>query len=255
MSNNFTTIKIEINQQIVHLRLNRPDKLNAINLVMLEELSEAVDIIEENDQIKCVVISGEGKRAFSSGADLSELQKLTTKTAKKFSIKGQQVFSKIESVSKPVLAAIDGYALGGGLELALACDFRIATNNARFGFPEIKLGFAPAWGGTQRIQFVVGASKAKQLVVLGKSINAKEALKIGLVDTVVPLKNLENEIESFTQRLCKISPVAFKQVKNKLFCTSLDEGFEKETEMFVKLFSLPETKNNLAGALSLRNKK
>ena len=150
VSNNYLRIDFQKISPVAYVKLNRPFKLNAIDSVMLQELSHVLDLVELDTEVKCLVISGEGRKAFSAGADLNELQKLTAKSVRDFSLNGQQVFSKMENMSKPVLAAINGYALGGGLELALACDFRIATDVSQFGFPEIKLGFIPGWGGTQR---------------------------------------------------------------------------------------------------------
>lgn len=254
VTNNYTTIKIQINHQIAHLKLNRPDKLNAINSVMLQELSKAVDSLEENKETRFLIISGEGKRAFSSGADLTEFTKFTAERAKELSIKGQQVFSKIENMSKPVLAAVNGYALGGGLELALACDFRVASVGSQFGFPEIKLGLIPGWGGTVRLPLIVGATKSKQLIMSGDYINAKEALKMGLVDNVFS-EDFETKTNSMAQRLSECPPSACNLLKKTIFANLLDEKFRKETEVFAHLFSLPETKNKLADVASQRNKK
>lgn len=255
MPNSYSTINVHKKKQIAQIRLNRPDKLNAINSVMLKELSQAIDNFEKDNKIKCLIISGEGKKAFSAGADLTEIGKLTTESARVFSIDGQQVFSKIESMSKPVLAAINGYALGGGLELALTCDFRISSDNAQFGFPEIKLGFIPAWGGTQRLPLIVGGSKSKQLIMLGENIEAKEALKIGLVDNVVSSEDLERETESFAQKMSECPLSACSQLKKTIFANHINEGLKMETDSFVQLFSLPETKNKLEDILSRRNKK
>ena len=140
MSKTYTTINLRNEQTTTWITLDRPDKLNAINATMLQELSEALDTIEKDANTRCVVIMGKGEKAFSAGADITELQKLTQETAAEFSRKGQQVFSQVEALSKPVVAAINGYALGGGLELALACDFRLASIDAELGSPEIKLG-------------------------------------------------------------------------------------------------------------------
>jgi enoyl-CoA hydratase/carnithine racemase len=163
VSKPYKTIKLTKKQTTTWITLNRPNKLNAINATMLKELSEALDTIEKDADCRCVIITGEGERAFSTGADIIELQKLTQKTASEFSRKGQQVFNKVEALPKPVVAAINGYALGGGLELALTCDFRLASNQAELGFPEMKLGIIPGWGGTQRLPWIVGAAEAKRL--------------------------------------------------------------------------------------------
>ncbi|MCW4021985.1 MAG: enoyl-CoA hydratase/isomerase family protein [Candidatus Bathyarchaeota archaeon] len=255
MFNNFRTIKIHTDYHIAHLKLNRLNKLNAINSVMLQELSKAIDNVGKNKEIKCLIISGEGKKAFSAGADLKELQKLTPKKARKLSSKGKQVFSKIENMPKPVIASINGYALGGGLELALACNLRVATVDSQFGFPETKLGLIPGWGGTVRLPLIVGEKKAKQLITSGKHINAKEALKIGLVDDVFSLEDFESKTKALAQKLCDCPPLEESPLKKTLFSNSDHEKFDKETEVFVYRFSLPETKNMLTEVLSQRNKK
>ena len=257
MSQGYRTIKLNQKQHTAWITLDRPDKLNAINEIMLEELSEAIDILEEDANVRCVVIAGAGERAFSAGADLTELRKLTPETAKEFSVKGQQVFSKLEDMSKPVVATIVGYALGGGLELALACDFRVAADNAELGCPELKMGLIQAWGATQRLPLIVGAAEAKRLMMLGERLQANEACKMGLVDKVVPLKELEAEAEALAQRLCELPPAALKHVKlavNSVTKVSPD-GLKKETEAFVQLFSLKETRDKIGDFGSQRNKK
>lgn len=258
MSNCYKTIKLKKNHQIAWITLNRKDKLNAINSLMLQELSEAVNSIEKDVNIRCVVISGEGDRAFSAGADIKELQKLTSETALEFAIKGQQVFSRLEGLSKPVIAAISGYALGGGLELALACDFRIASDGTELGCPEIKLGFIPAWGGTQRLPRVVGALEAKRLIMTGNRISAIEAFKIGLVDKVVPSKHLQTEVQELAKRLTEHHQAVLKHAKlfkRSIANDSFNSELKKDTDAFVQLFSLKKTKDEIGAFGSHKNKK
>jgi len=258
MSSRYRTIKLKKKQNTAWIILDRPEKLNAINAVMLQELSEALNKIEKNLKVRCVIITGEGKRAFSAGADITELHKLTQETAAELSRKGQQVFSQVETLSKPVVAAINGYALGGGLALALACDFRIASIDAELGSPEIKLGIIPAWGGTQRLAKIVGVAEAKRLVMLGDRVKAKEALKMGLVNKVVPPNKLEAEAEALAQRLCEYPPAALKSAKYAIDSgtqASFEYGLKKETEFFALLFSAKETKERIEAFGSQRNKK
>lgn len=248
MSRPYETIKTKKEQTTTWITLNRPHKLNAINATMLQELSEALDTIEKDMNVRCVIITGEGEKAFSAGADIKELQKLTQETAAEFSMKGQQVFSQVEALSKPVVAAINGYALGGGLELALACDFRLASIDAELGSPEIKLGMIPAWGGTQRLAKIVGVAEAKRLIMLGDRVKAEEALKMGLVDKVVPQNKLKAEAEALAQRLCECPPAALKYAKHAINSGtqgSLESGLKKETEFFALLFSTKETKERI----------
>ncbi len=258
MSKRYKTIKLKKKQHISWIILDRPDKLNAINAVMLQELSEALDAIEEDANTRCVIITGKGEKAFSAGADLTELRKLTPETAAEFSMKGQQVFTKLEAFSKPVVAAINGYALGGGLELALACDFRIAADSAKLGCPEIKLGLIPAWGGTQRLPRTVGAATAKRLIMLGDKLQAEEALMMGLVDKVVPQKELEDETRALAQRLCERQPAALKHAKraaNSGTKDSFDSGLKMERDFFALLFATKDTIKKIEAFGSQRNKK
>jgi enoyl-CoA hydratase/carnithine racemase len=225
---------------------------------MLQELSEVLGTIEKNTNVRCVIITGEGEKAFSAGADITELHKLTHKTAAELSRKGQQVFSQVETLSKPVVAAINGYALGGGLAFALACDFRLASIDAELGSPEIKLGIIPAWGGTQRLPRIVGIAKAKRLIMLGDRMKAEEALKMGLVDKVIPPNKLEAKAKALAQRLCKGSSTALKYAKHAINSGtqgSFEYGLKKETEFFAQLFSTKETKERIEAFISQRNKK
>jgi enoyl-CoA hydratase/carnithine racemase len=257
MSKGYRTIKLEKKRHIASIILNRPDKLNAINNVMLHELSEAIDIIEKDANVRCIIIRSNGERAFSAGADFTELRKLTSENSEAFSVKGQQVFSKLEEMAKPVIAAIYGYVLGGGLELALACDFRVAADNTELGFPEIKLGFIPAWRGTQRLPFTVGLSNAKRLIMLGDRVQADEAYEMGLVDKVVPLTELNAEAEALAQKLCELQPAVLKHAKltvNSVNKVTTD-GLKSETESFVQLFSAKETKEKISAFWFRRNKK
>ena len=236
-------------QNVAWIILNRPEKLNAINAIMLKELSEATGILEKEANVGCIIIKGVGERAFSSGADLTELLELTQETAAKFSVMGQQVFSKLEEMSKPVIAAIGGYALGGGLELALACDFRIAADDSELGCPETKMGLIPAWGGTQRVPLTVGLSNSKRLIMLGERVKANEAVEMGLVDRVVPMKNLEAEVEKLALRLVEPSVLTLKHVKHALNSVTKvsSGGLKRETEFFVQLLFLDDTKEKLEG--------
>ena len=258
MSKHYTTIKLRKEQNTAWITLDRPDKLNAINATMLQELSEALDTTERDANVRCVIITGAGEKAFSAGADITELHRLTKKTAAELSRKGQQTFTKIETTSKPVIAAINGYALGGGLELALACDFRLASNNAELGFPEMKLGIIPGWGGTQRLTWTVGAAEAKRMIMLGDRVKAEEALKMGLVDKVVSLDELEAEAKALSKRLVEHPAEALKWAKqsvNSVTKSILESGLKKETEFFASLFSKKETKERMHAFVSKRNKK
>ena len=255
MSKPYDSIKIEREQRTVLVSLNRPHRLNVFNNVLIEDLSAALDTLDEDASVRCVLITGEGDRAFSAGVDITSFTKITPTTAAEHSRKGQMVFSKVEKLSKPVIAAINGYALGGGLDLALACDFRIASEHAELGFTEIKLGLIPGWGGTQRLVRIVGLPHAKRLVMLGNRVKAAEALKMGLVDSVVPYENLRDEAKKLAQRLCEGPPIALNYAKQALnFGTQvpLEAGLRIETGLMALLFSTRDLQKGVEAFMSRR---
>src|ERR1044072_5552745 len=172
---------------IAIVKINRPEALNAMNVDVIWELSKTIDIVAVDDSIKTVIITGVGERSFCAGADISYMVNITPTDAEKYASSAQSVLNKIEKLEKPVIAAINGFALGGGCELALVCDIRIASSNAKIGQPEVTIGIPPGWGGTQRLVRIVGPAKAKELVFTGKMITAEEAFQIGLVNKVVKL--------------------------------------------------------------------
>ncbi|MCK5626193.1 enoyl-CoA hydratase/isomerase family protein [Candidatus Bathyarchaeota archaeon] len=258
MSKQYETIKIEREKSVVHITLNRPHRLNAFNDTLIEELSEVLDTIDQDAGIRCVIITGEGDRAFSAGADIMAFPKATPVTATEFSRIGQKLFSKIEALSKPVIAAINGYALGGGLELALACDFRIASEHAELGSPEINLGIIPGWGATQRLVRIIGLPSAKRLVMLGDRVKADEALKMGLVDKVVQYDQLKDETRKLSQRICDGPPIALKYAKQAINFGSqvpLEVGLMIEASLMGLLFSTEDVKLGLEAFMSRRKPK
>ncbi|HEV3432403.1 MAG TPA: enoyl-CoA hydratase-related protein [Nitrososphaera sp.] len=180
-------IQLEPQGDIVILRINRPEALNAMNLDVISDLSKTIDIIAADGSIKVVVITGAGERSFCAGADISYMVNIDPMQAEKYATSAQDVINKIDRLEKPVIAAVNGFALGGGCELALACDIRIASSNAKIGQPEVTIGIPPGWGGTQRLTRLVGPAKAKELIFTGKMITADEAYQIGLVNKVINL--------------------------------------------------------------------
>jgi len=180
-------IQLEPIADIAVIKINRPEALNALNTDVILELSRTLDIIGVDDGIKAVIITGAGERSFCAGADISYMINITPIMAEKYASSAQDVFNKIEKLEKPVIAAINGFALGGGCELAMVCDIRIASSNAKLGQPEVTIGIPPGWGGTQRLLRIVGPSKAKELIFTGRTISAEEAEKIGLVNKVIAL--------------------------------------------------------------------
>jgi 3-hydroxypropionyl-coenzyme A dehydratase len=180
-------IQLEPQADIAIIKINRPEALNALNTDVICELSRTIDIIGVDDDIKAVIITGVGERSFCAGADISYMVNITPIMAEKYASSAQEVLNKIENLEKPVIAAINGFALGGGCELAMVCDIRIASSNAKLGQPEVTIGIPPGWGGTQRLLRIVGPSKAKEMIFTGKMISAEEAEQIGLVNKVIAL--------------------------------------------------------------------
>jgi 3-hydroxypropionyl-coenzyme A dehydratase len=189
-------IQLEPEGDIAIVRINRPEALNAMNVDVVSELSRTIDIIAADDSIKVVIITGAGERSFCAGADISYMVNIDPMQAERYATSAQGVINKIERLEKPVIAAVNGFALGGGCELAMACDIRIASNNAKIGQPEVTIGITPGWGGTQRLMRLVGPAKAKEMIFTGKMITADQAAQIGLVNRVVsvgPDDNLPSE--------------------------------------------------------------
>ena len=189
---NMKYIQLEPQGEIALLRINRPEALNAMNIDVISELSRTVDIVGADESIKVVLITGAGEKSFCAGADISYMVNIDPITAEKYASSAQSVLNKIEHLEKPVIAAVNGYALGGGCELAMVCDIRIASSNAKMGQPEVTIGIPPGWGGTQRLMRLVGPAKAKELVFTGKMISAEEAFQLGLVNGVISLTSDDN---------------------------------------------------------------
>jgi 3-hydroxypropionyl-coenzyme A dehydratase len=189
---NMKYIQLEPQGEIALLRINRPEALNAMNIDVISELSRTVDIVDADEGIKVVIITGAGEKSFCAGADISYMVNIDPITAEKYASSAQSVLNKIERLEKPVIAAVNGYALGGGCELAMVCDIRIASSNAKMGQPEVTIGIPPGWGGTQRLMRLVGPAKAKELVFTGKMISAEEAFQLGLVNGVISLTSDNN---------------------------------------------------------------
>ncbi len=185
-------VQLESQNDIAIIRINRPEALNALNIDVLHELSRTVDIVNIDEGIKVVIITGSGEKAFCAGADISYMVNIDPIAAEKYASSAQAVLNKIEKMEKPVIGAINGYALGGGCELAMVCDMRIASSNAKIGQPEVTIGIPPGWGGTQRLLRLVGPAKSKELIFTGKMISAEEALSIGLVNKVISLEESDN---------------------------------------------------------------
>jgi len=215
--------------------LNRPAVLNALNLALLRDLDHAVAELRSDDRIRAVILTGAGEKAFVAGADIKELAELTPVAGKAYAAEGQRIFDQIEHLGKPVIAAVNGYALGGGCELAMACTMRIAADTAKFGQPEIKLGILPGFGGTQRLPRLVGKGRAMELILTGATIDAAEAYRIGLVNRVVPAAALMTEARALAATLAASAPVALKvtlEAINRGLDESLADGCVLEATLF-----------------------
>ena len=211
----YSTLKYEQKGQIAIVSVNRPEALNALNEAELEELSDIFGLIESDDQTGIVILTGEG-RAFVAGADIAAMNEMSVLEYRDFLIKGSAVMQKIEEFKKPVIAAVNGFALGGGCELAMACDFRFASEKAKFGLPETGLGIFPGWGGTQRLPRLVGKSMAKLLIFSGEMIGAEEAKAIGLVEKVFAPEDLMPETEKCAELILSKAPIAVRLAKTAI---------------------------------------
>lgn len=210
-------VQIDLLNEIAILRINRPEALNAMNLDVIFELARAIDIISADEGIKVLIITGAGERSFCAGADISYMVNIDAVTAEKYASSAQSMLNKIEKMEKPVIAAINGFALGGGCELSLVCDIRFASENAKIGQPEVTIGIPPGWGGTQRLLRVVGPAKAKEMIFTGKMITAHEAANIGLVNQVISLSDEEKSSldPSIDQNNEKEKSIALSKLLNK----------------------------------------
>ena len=231
----YTTLLYKQKGRIGIVKVNRPDALNALNSVVLEELSDIFGKLETDDSVGIVILTGEG-RAFVAGADIAAMKEMTALEGREFMIKGQAVMQKIETLTKPVIAAVNGFALGGGCELAMACDFRFASEKAKFGQPEVNLGIIPGFGGTQRLPRLVGKGMAKMLIFSAELIGAEEAKAIGLCEKVFPAEELLAETEKFAELILSKAPIAVRLAKvavNNGMNVDLPTGINFEAEATV----------------------
>jgi enoyl-CoA hydratase/carnithine racemase len=232
---NDQNIKFEARNQIAYVTINRPDKLNALNMATMEELRTAFTAIKDDKQVRVAILTGEGPKAFVAGADIGELSKHNTVSAKEYTHKGQSVLDLIENLGKPVIACINGFALGGGCELAMACTMRIASDNAKLGQPEVKLGIMAGYGGTQRLPRLVGKGIAMQLLLTGDPVSASEALRVGLVNEVVPQADLIKRAEEIAAKIIANAPLAIQytmEAVNHGMEMPLSEGLYLEATLF-----------------------
>jgi len=251
----FENIILEVDDSIATIFFNRPKALNALNNALFDELDTALNQIGANEAIKVLILTGAGDKAFVAGADISELAKMTPLQAKYFSKKGQQIFSKIEGLPIPAIAAVNGFALGGGSEAALACDFIYASEKAVFGLPEITLGLIPGFGGTQRLARLVGNNRAKEMVFTGKNIPAQQALEYGMVNQVCPHDTLMETVLKTASVMASRGRVALRAAKEVIqsgTAADLETGCRIENDAFGLTMSSEDAKEGTTAFLEKR---
>ncbi|MFI0489985.1 enoyl-CoA hydratase/isomerase family protein [Flavobacterium sp.] len=246
---------LELEKGIATLFINRPEKLNALNKETIQELHDTLKLIDENPEIQVIVITGSGEKAFVAGADIAEFAHFSETEGAQLATKGQQIlFDFIESMKTPVIAAINGFALGGGLELAMACHFRIASDNAKMGLPETSLGVIPGYGGTQRLPQLIGKGRAMEMIMTAGMITADDAFRAGLVNHVVPQSDLLNFCNGIAQRIMRNSPVAISkaiEAVNANFVSGVN-GFDVEINAFGACFATEDFKEGTTAFLEKR---
>ncbi|WP_302630823.1 short-chain-enoyl-CoA hydratase [uncultured Clostridium sp.] len=253
----FNNVLLEKEGNIAIVTINRPKALNALNSETLKELNAVIEDLENDKEIYCVILTGSGEKSFVAGADISEMKDLDSKGGKEFGLLGNKVFRRLENLDKPVIAAISGFALGGGCELAMACDIRIASEKAKFAQPEAGLGITPGFGGTQRLPRLVGEGKAKELIYTCVMVKADEALAIGLVNKVVPLDKLMDEARTMAKAICSNAPIAVKTCKdaiNRGMQVDIDKAIEIEAGDFGSCFDSLDQKEGMNAFLERREK-
>ncbi|MDQ3844758.1 MAG: enoyl-CoA hydratase-related protein [Bacteroidota bacterium] len=248
----YQTLLTSLDNGIFTITINRPDKLNALNKDVMSDLDAVTTEIEVNKAIQGVIITGAGQKAFVAGADISEFNGLTPAEGMELARRGQTIFSKIENSSKPVTAAVNGFALGGGCELAMACHFRVASENAKFGQPEVNLGLIPGYGGTQRLVQLIGKGRALEFLMTGNMMDAQTALQYGLVNYVVPAEELLAKTTSLIQTIISKAPLAISRCIKAANAVFSNTGFTTEIEAFGDCFATEDMKEGTAAFLEKR---
>ena len=247
-------VEFEIKGQVGILTINRPEALNALNDQVIAQLGETLDGID-TDAVRCVIVTGSGAKAFVAGADIAQMSGLTKTEGTAFGKLGNDVFRKLETLPIPTIAAVNGFALGGGCELAMSCDIRLASENAVFGQPEVGLGITPGFGGTQRMARLIGPGKAKELIYTARNIKAPEALACGLVQAVYPAEQLMAEAEKMASRIAGNAPIAVRACKKAIndgLQVDIDRAVEIEEGLFGSCFETEDQKSAMAAFLEKR---
>ena len=250
-------LKLEVADEIAVLTISRPAALNALNSQVLDELDATIDGVDL-DAVRCLILTGAGEKSFVAGADIAEMSTLTKEEGEAFGKKGNDIFRKIETLPIPVIAAVNGFALGGGCEISMSCDIRICSENAVFGQPEVGLGITPGFGGTQRLARLVGAGMAKQLIYTARNIKAPEAFRIGLVNAVYPQEELLPAAEKMAAGIAKNAPIAVRNCKkaiNEGLQVDMDQAIVIEEKLFGDCFETEDQKYGMAFFLDKNKEK
>lgn len=251
----YQNLILERQDQIAILTINRPKALNALNSATLEELFQAFTELAKDTSIRVIILTGSGEKAFVAGADISQMSDMTPLKGRRFSLFGQNVMNLIESLPQPVIAAVNGFALGGGTELAMACDIRLASENAKFGQPEVNLGLLAGFGGTQRLPRLVGSGRASEILFTADTLDAQEAYRIGLVNRVYPLPELMSHALAMAQKIASRAPIAVQLTKSAIYKgqnVDLLSGQAYEAEVFGQTFSTHDQKEGCSAFLEKR---
>jgi enoyl-CoA hydratase len=251
----YTNLTFDVRDRIATITINRPEKLNALNDATIAELSQAIDEVNSRKDVGGAILTGSGAKAFVAGADISELATQGSLDGRLRAMVGQRIFSKFEQSHKPVIAAVNGFALGGGLEIALACHIRIASDNAKMGLPEVKLGIGPGYGGTQRLPRLIGKGRALELMLTGAPIDAAEAYRIGLVNKVVPQAELIGAAEAMMKVILANGPIGIGfviEAVNRGLDTTLEEGLVIEANHFGLIATTKDMKEGMSAFLAKR---
>lgn len=249
----YKNILISKEERTAVITINRPESLNALNALTISEISSALDELQNDGEIRVIILTGSGEKSFVAGADIKEFSNFNQEKAEELARNGQNsLFDKIENLNKPVIAAVNGFALGGGLELAMSCHIRYASENAKLGLPEVTLGLIPGYGGTQRLPKLVGKGIANEMIFSAKMIPAQRAKEIGLVNEVFPVEELLAKTKELASIIAKNSPMAISKAIKATNLSDTDKGFEAEIKSFGELFDMDDKKEGVSAFLEKR---